>query len=144
MLNTRLKVGASYYMVCVHFSNPISKGMAVFISKVDLMERVRLLTNKIYREILCIKEHGSMMTVALKGSGRFDVSAYSWPPQYRILLSWDLLVWILVEGRIPSSFTHFITTPELSGPLYISPDDYHTQITEYSLEAVFRGHNNSR
>jgi hypothetical protein len=140
MLNTRLKVGASY-MVCVHFSNTTSKGTAVFISNIGLMERVCLLTNKIYREILCIKEHGSVMSVALNGSGRFDVSAYSWPTQHRMLLSLNLLVWILVEGRIPSSFTHFITTPELSGPLYISPDDYHTQITEYSLEAIFRYHN---
>jgi hypothetical protein len=143
MLNTRLKVGASY-MVCFDFSNTTSKGTAVFISNVDLMERVRLLTNKIYREILCIEEHGSMMIVAPNGPGGFEFSTYSRPPQYRILLSWDLLVWILVEGRIPSSFTHFITTPELSGPLYISPDVYHTQITEYSLEAIFRGHNNSR
>ena len=56
-------------------------------------------------------------------------------PQYRIVISWDLLAWILVEGRIPRSFTNFITIPELSGPLYISlsPDIYHTQITEYLL-----------
>jgi hypothetical protein len=120
------------------------KGTAVFISNVDLIERVYLLTNKIYREILCIKPHESMMVVTLNEPGRFDVSAHSWSPQYRILLSWDLLVWILVEGRIPSSFTHFITTSELSGPLYISPDLYHTQITEYSLEAIFRDHHNSR
>jgi hypothetical protein len=143
MLNTRLKVGASY-MVCVHFSNTTSKGTAVFISKVDLMERVHLLTNKIYQEILCMKEYGSMMIVALNEPGYFEFSAYARPPQYRILFSWGLLVWILVEGRIPSSLTHFITTPELSGPLYISPDLYHTQIAEYSLEAIFRGHNHSR
>ena len=85
-----------------------------------------------------------MMIVALNEPGPFEFSAYSRPPQYRILLSWDLPVRMLVEDRIPFSFTHFITTPELSGPLYISPDDYHTQITEYSLEAIFRGHNNSR
>jgi hypothetical protein len=53
--------------------------------------------------------------------------------QYRIVLSWNLLDWITMEGRIPRSFTNFITTPELSGPLYISPNIYHTQITEYSL-----------
>ena len=104
---------------------------------------MRLSTNKIYREILCIKRHENTI-VTLNEPGRFDFSAYSRRPQYRMLLSWDLLVWISIEGRIPSSFTHFITTPGLSGPLYISPDDYHTQITEYSLEAIFQGYNNSR
>ena len=58
-------------------------------------------------------------------------------PQYtgRIVLSWNLLLsrWISVEGRIRYSFTNFITTPELSGPFYVSPDNYHTQITEYLL-----------
>ena len=38
-----------------------------------------------------------------------------------------------MEGRIPFSFTNFITNQELSGPFYISPDIFHTQITEYSL-----------
>ena len=63
-----------------------------------------------------------------------QVSALSWTPQHRIILSWDLIGWITTEGRIPYSFTNFITTPELSGPLYINPDIYHTQITEYFLE----------
>ena len=60
-------------------------------------------------------------------------------PQYtgRIVLSWNLLSWISVEGRIPRSFTNYITTPELSGPYYISPDKYHTQITEYLLYKVY-------
>ena len=61
-------------------------------------------------------------------------------PQYigRMILSWNLLSWISVEGRIPYSFTNFITTPELSGPFYISPDNYHTQITEYLLHMTYR------
>ena len=63
----------------------------------------------------------------------------SWTPQYRIVLSWDFLAWITMEGRIPCSLTNFITTRELSGPLYISADIYHTQITEYSLETIFLG-----
>ena len=60
-------------------------------------------------------------------------------PQYtgRIVLSWNLLSWILVGGRIPCSFTNFITTPELSGSFYISLDNYHTQITEYSLHKIY-------
>ena len=73
--------------------------------------------------------------------GKFDnnqVSAFSWTSQYSIVLSWDLLGWITMEGRIPGFFTNFITTPELSGPLYISPDIYHTQITEYFLEKMYR------
>jgi hypothetical protein len=66
-----------------------------------------------------------------------QVSAFS---QYRmqVLLSSNLLPWLLVEGRIPYSFFNFITTPELSGPLYISPDIYHTQITEYSLQKIYQ------
>ena len=69
---------------------------------------------------------------------RVRLSAFyeSWTPQY-IVLSWDLLAWMSMEERIPCSFTNFITTPEFSGPLYISPDIYHTQITEYSLLTVF-------
>ena len=58
-------------------------------------------------------------------------------PQYKTVLSWDFLAWILVKDRIPLSFTNFITTPELSGLLYMSPDIYHTQITEYSLESIY-------
>ena len=49
------------------------------------------------------------------------------------LLSCALLNRMTMEGRIPFSFTNFITTQELSGPFYISPDIYHAQITEYSL-----------
>ena len=56
----------------------------------------------------------------------------------RIVLSWNLLSWISVENRILCSFTNFITTPELSGPFYISPDNYHTQITEFLLREIYR------
>jgi hypothetical protein len=65
--------------------------------------------------------------------------AFSRTPQYRIVLSWDLLAWItrIYNDTIPYSFTNFITTQEFSGPFYISPDNYHTQITEYSLETIF-------
>ena len=55
-----------------------------------------------------------------------------------IALSWDLLTWILVKGRIPCSFMKFITTPELSGPLYIRLDIYHTEVTEYLLEKFYQ------
>ena len=64
-------------------------------------------------------------------------SSESGPSQYKVVLSGNLLAWVLVEGRIPSSFTNFITTPELSGPLHINPDIYHTQITEYLLEKTY-------
>ena len=53
-------------------------------------------------------------------------------------LSWDLLPCVSAEDRIHSSFTKFITTPELSGLLYITPDIYHTQITEYSLHTIYQ------
>ena len=76
-------------------------------------------------------------------NGLGHVQNAPWTPHYSIVLSWDLLAWIPVEDRIPCSFTDFITTPELSGLLYISPDIYHTQITEYSLETIFL-HNHSQ
>ena len=104
------------------------------------MERVCHLTNKIYREMLCTKERERMTYITMGGLGlnQIQVSAYSWTAQYRIVLSRDLLNWISVNYRVPRSFTHFITTPELSGPLHISPDIYHTQITEYSLHTIYQ------
>ena len=101
--------------------------MTVSVSNVDLMERVCRLTNKIYREILCITTHEGITYVTMAGLDQ----DFSWTTEYKIVLSLKLLSWILVEDRIPSSFTNFITIPELSGPLYISPDIYHTQIKEY-------------
>ena len=101
------------------------------------MERVCHLTNKIYREILCITRHErpgmTDTTIQVVGLDHVQVSAFSWNSRYRLALSWDFLDWM--EG-IPCFFTNFITTPELSGPLYISPDIYHTQITEYLLERI--------
>ena len=102
------------------------------------MERVCHLTNKIYREMLCITRRERTTIISIGGLDDIQVSAFSWTPQYRIVLSWDLLTWISVEGRIPCSLTSFITTPELSGPLYINPDIYHTQITEYLLEKIYQ------
>ena len=64
---------------------------------------------------------------------QLELIPFSPTPEYRIVLSWELLAWIMMKGRILNSFTNFITTPELSGPLYISPDIYHSQITEYYL-----------
>ena len=111
--------------------------MARSISNVDLVERVSHLTNKIYRETLCISRDERMSYITIGGLDNIQVSTFSWTPQYRIALSWDLIVWISRMGRgILSSFTDFITTPELSGPFYISSDIYHTQITEYSLETI--------
>ena len=107
------------------------------------VERVRHLTNKIYRKILCISTDSmhetKIVTIHGLDHNEAQLSAFFWwTPQYKIGLSWGLLAWISVEGRIPSSFTNFITTPELSGPLYISPGIYHSQITEYSLEKIDR------
>ena len=70
-----------------------------------------------------------------------QISTFSWTPQYRIALSWDLLAWISSMDSVPNLFTNFIITPELSGPFYISSNIYHTQITEYSLETIFLRHN---
>ena len=114
--------------------------MAVSVSNVDLKERVRHLTNKIYREMLRKKTRERLMYLTI-GPGRLDhgqVFGTSRTPPNWIALSWDLLAWISVKGRIPRSFTNFITTPELSGPLYIRPDIYHTEVTEYLLEKIYQ------
>ena len=109
--------------------------MTLSIPSVNLIERVCHLTNKIYRDVLCITTQGrsriSYITIGGLDHVRVSTSSTS---QYRITLSRDLLDWILWESGILCSFTDFITTPELSGPLYISPDIYHSQITEYSLK----------
>ena len=118
----------------VFFSYTASKDVVVSVSNVDLMERVCHLTNKIYREILRITRHQRVMYISMDGLDHVQVRPLPWTSQYRIVLSWDLLDWISEKDRILSSFTYFITTPELSGPLHISSDIYHTQITEYFLE----------
>ena len=132
--------------------------MGISVSNIDLKDRVCHLTNKIYREMLFITTRESITYIAMGGLDQVQVSALSqfgivhpwdyfsssWMPvessspssPYSIVLHWDLLSWMSVEDRILCSFTNFITTPELSGPLYISPDIYHTQITEYSLKTI--------
>ena len=111
--------------------------MTVSVSNVDLMERVCHLTNKIYREMLCITRHKGKTYITMRGLDGLDDDQVNGTSQDRTLLSSDLLCWITVEGRFPYFFTNFITTPELSGPLYISPDIYHSQITEYCLDAIY-------
>jgi hypothetical protein len=111
--------------------------VSVQVSNVDLMERVSHLTNKIYREMLCITRHDRMEYITMgPGISQYHVSAFS--SQCKIVLSWDLLPWVSVKDRIFCSFTNFITTPELSDHLYISPVIYHTQITEYSLQTIYQ------
>ena len=89
--------------------------------------------------MLCATRHETMTYITIRGLDQVQVNAFSCVTQYStVILSWDLLAWISVEGRIPSSFTNFITTPELSGSLYISPDIYHTQVTEYSLQTIYQ------
>ena len=77
-----------------------------------------------------------MSYITMGGLNHPQVGPFSGIPEYKIVLSWDLLVWISVKDRIPCSFTNYITTPELSGTLFINPDIYHTQITEYSLKTI--------
>jgi len=87
--------------------------------------------------MLYIRIHERMTYITVRGLDQDQVGAFSRTLQYRILLSWDLLDWINANG-ISCSFTNFITTPELSGPLYIDPDIYHTQITEYLLQTIYQ------
>ena len=88
--------------------------------------------------MLYIRRHERMTYITVRGLDQDPVGAFSRTLQYRIVLSWDLLDWITMAGRIPCSFTNFITTPELSGPLYIDPYIYHTQITEYLLQTIYQ------
>ena len=100
------------------------------------MERVRRLTIKIYREMLCItRDLDGTKNITIDGFDQYR--PVSWTTRYRIVLSCALLNWMTMEGRIPFSFSNFITTQELSGPFYISPDIYHTQIAEYSLPRLY-------
>jgi hypothetical protein len=108
--------------------------MALSVFYVDLKERVCHLTNKIYREMLFITRR-ERMYITMGGLDHDQVGTLT--PQYRIVIPWNLLAWMSMEGIVLSSFTSFITTPELSGHLYISPDIYHTQITEYLLEKIY-------
>ena len=127
----------------VSLSDTTFKGVTVSISNVDLMERVCRLTNKIYREMLCIRRDERMAYITVSGLDHVQVNT-SWTPirQYKIVLSWELLAWTRMLGKdgIPNSFTNFITTPKLSGPFYISTDIYHTQVTEYSLGTILRNY----
>ena len=108
--------------------------MATSISKVDIMGRVHHLTFKLYREMLRItKDLDGTKNITIDGFDYVQRRAFPWTPRYWIVLSRRLLDWMTMDGRIPFSFTNFITTKELSGPFYISPDIYHAQITEYSL-----------
>ncbi|KAF8816488.1 hypothetical protein BYT27DRAFT_7182040 [Phlegmacium glaucopus] len=115
----------------------------VFISSINLIERLGQITDRIHRGILCIESHGSMKTITICAPLRgVDMIPETRPwrtvnPSV-IQLSWDLLVLESVNGRISSSFTDFMTTPERSGPLYMNPDVYHTQITEFSLGTIFQ------
>ena len=112
--------------------------MAVSVSNADLKERLCHLINKIYRGMLSKTRYERTSYIIMGGLDLDQVGPISCTPQYRIVLSWNLLDCITIEGRIPRSFTNFITTPELSGPFYISPNSYHTQITEYSLQTIYR------
>ena len=119
--------------------------MAVSVSNFDLLDRVCHLINKIYREMISITRYKDMKYIIMGAPGGLrvgldQVSRISWSPQCtsRIVLSWNLLDFITMEGEIPCSFTNFITSLELSGPLCISPVIYHTQITEYSLHTIYR------
>ena len=98
------------------------------------MGRVRYLTIRIYREMLCItRDLGGTEIISINGLGDDYCCPFYPTTRFRIVLSCELLNRMTMMDRIPFSFTNFITTPQLSGPFYISPEIYHTQITEYSL-----------
>jgi hypothetical protein len=82
-------------------------------------------------------EGTTYITMGSGGPNHGQASAFPWTSQYRIVLSWDLLAWMLMDRRIFLSFTDFITTPELSDPLYIAPDIFSTQVMEYLLVKTY-------
>ena len=107
--------------------------MSVFKADANILGRARHLTIDIYPKMLrIIRDLDGTENITIDG---FDHVQYpfSWTPRGRIVLSCALLTLMTMNGRIPFSFTNFITTQELSGPFYISPNIYHSQITEYSL-----------
>ena len=64
MLNCRLKVGA--FVLWFLFSDQFTKGLAtITVLQVDLLERVRHLTNRIYREMLCIRGHERLTYITM-------------------------------------------------------------------------------
>ena len=104
------------------------------VSKVNILGRVRRLTIKIYQKMLCIsRDLYGIVYLNIDGLNHVRYLPFYCSSRYRIVLSYALLDWMMMEGRIAPSFTNFITTPELSSSFYISPDIYHTQISEYSL-----------
>ncbi|KAF8816498.1 hypothetical protein BYT27DRAFT_7182054 [Phlegmacium glaucopus] len=119
------------------------KHAIVSISSINLIERLGQITDRIYRQILCIETHGGMTTITMCAPIREVYMIPDTRPRRAdiVQLSWGLLVERSINGRISSFFTDFMTTPERSGSLYMSPDVYHTQITEYSLETIFRSQN---
>ena len=106
------------------------------VSKVNIMGRVHHLTVKIYPEMLRITRDldGTKKITIDHWDMNIHYREFPWTPHYRNVLSYSLLTRMTMEDRIPLSFTNFITTKELSGPFYVSPDIYHTHITEYSLQ----------
>jgi hypothetical protein len=94
--------------------------------------------------MLCIRTPGQIATLALGGPPRTlddcEPLKFSKTVPYRAAtqISWELLAWASVDGRIHPSLTSFITTQEISGPLYMNPDVFHTQVTEYSLETFYQ------
>ncbi|KAF8816521.1 hypothetical protein BYT27DRAFT_7182095 [Phlegmacium glaucopus] len=116
--------------------------VTVPISSINLVERLSQVTDKIYREILCIETHGSMTSITICAPLRGAYTISETRPcraanSAIVQLPWDFLVKMSLGDRILPSFTDFMTTQERSGPLYMSPDVYHTQVTEYSLESIF-------
>ena len=100
------------------------------------MVRARDLTIEIYQKMLrIIRNRDGRENITIREFDHVQYRPYYsvYSPRYSIVLSCALLDRMTMDGRIPFSFTNFITTQELSGPFYISPDIYHTQITEYSL-----------
>jgi len=115
------------------------EGVAMSVSKVDIMGRVHHLTFKIYREMLrTTRDLDGTKNITIDGFDHVQFRTFYWIPWCGIdtVLSCEALDRMTMEGRIPFSFTNFITTQELSGPFYISPDIYHTRITEYSLLTI--------
>ena len=123
--------------------------MTGFIFGVNLIERLRRITDRIFRQIIRIEKHGDMTTITLCAplraiavhSMRLETPLCETANPGVVQISWELLAQVSVKGRISSSFADFITTPERSGPLSVSLDVCDTIIKECSVGSMLRDNN---
>ena len=123
--------------------------MTDFIFGVNLMERLRRITDRIFRQIIWKEKHGDMTTITLCAplratavrTMRLETPLCETANPDVVRICWELLAQVSVKGRISSSFADFITTPERSGPLSASLDVCDTIIKDCAVVSILRDNN---